>query len=151
MSGLIEAAIPLVTQARELGLDIPIIGGNGFNSPQLMADAGEAAEGVIVGAAWNSRVRQPRERRRSSRPTAAKYGGDPDQFAAQAYTGMYLLDAAVRAGCSADREAIKDNLGGLERRPDARSAASRFDENRDAVSTAAVVQVVEGGIFTVLD
>src|SRR5699024_3000141 len=31
VSGLIEAAIPLVTQARELGIDVPIIGGNGFN------------------------------------------------------------------------------------------------------------------------
>src|SRR5690606_7324818 len=53
VSALIEAAIPLVTQARELGIDVPIIGGNGFNNPQLMKDAGAAAEGVIVGAAWN--------------------------------------------------------------------------------------------------
>src|SRR5690606_21907617 len=54
VSALIEAAVPLVTQARELGIDVPIVGGNGFNNPQLMADAGDAAEGVIVGAAWNS-------------------------------------------------------------------------------------------------
>src|SRR5690606_1265731 len=47
VSALIEAAIPLVTQARELGIEVPIIGGNGFNNPQLMKDAGAAAEGVI--------------------------------------------------------------------------------------------------------
>src|SRR5690606_6263840 len=59
VSALIEAAIPLVTQARELGIDQPIIGGNGFNNPQLMADAGDAAESVIVGAAWNSASDSP--------------------------------------------------------------------------------------------
>ena len=59
VSALIEAAIPLVTQARELGIDVPIIGGNGFNNPRLMADAGDAAEGVVVGAAWNSSSDNP--------------------------------------------------------------------------------------------
>ena len=54
VSALIEAAVPLVTQARELGITEPIIGGNGFNSPALMAGAGEAAEDIIVGASWNS-------------------------------------------------------------------------------------------------
>src|SRR5699024_12636805 len=54
VSGLIEAAIPLVTQAREAGIDVPIIGGNGFNNPQLMADAGDAAAGVGGGAAGTS-------------------------------------------------------------------------------------------------
>lgn len=59
VSSLIEAAIPLVVQARELGIDMPIIGGNGFNTPQFMADAGDAAEGVVVGAAWNSSSDSP--------------------------------------------------------------------------------------------
>ncbi|HET6672467.1 MAG TPA: ABC transporter substrate-binding protein, partial [Agromyces sp.] len=54
VSALIEAAVPLVTQAREIGIEVPIIGGNGFNSPALIEGAGDAAEGVIVGAAWNS-------------------------------------------------------------------------------------------------
>jgi branched-chain amino acid transport system substrate-binding protein len=61
VSALIEAALPLVTQARELGITEPIIGGNGFNSPALTAGAGEAAEDIIVGAAWNSA--EPREHR----------------------------------------------------------------------------------------
>ena len=109
MSGLIEAAVPLVTQARELGIEVPIVGGNGFNSPALMKDAGEAAEGVIVGAAWNSASENP-ENAAFLEAYEAKYDAAPDQFAAQAYAGMQLIDEAVRAGCSADREAIKENL-----------------------------------------
>jgi branched-chain amino acid transport system substrate-binding protein len=147
VSGLIEAAIPLVTQARELGLDVPIIGGNGFNSPQLMADAGEAAEGVIVGAAWNS-ASESAENAAFLEAFRAKHDGDPDQFAAQAYTGMILVDAAVREGCSADREAIQENLGGLKDIPTPLGSFS-FEEREP--QHPAVVQIVEGGAFTVLD
>jgi len=147
VSGLIEAAIPLVTQARELGLEMPIIGGNGFNSPQLMADAGEAAEGVVVGAAWNSSS-ESAENAAFLEAFRAKHGGDPDQFAAQAYTGMILVDAAVREGCSADRAAIQESLGGLSDIP---TPLGSFSFAEREPQHPAVVQVVEGGAFTVLD
>lgn len=147
VSGLIEAAIPLVTQARELGIDVPIIGGNGFNSPQLMADAGQAAEGVIVGAAWNSASESP-ENAAFLEAFKAKHNGDPDQFAAQAYTGLILVDAAVRAGCSGDRKAIQESLGESEDIPTPLGSFSF--ENREPQHPA-VVQVVKGGTFTVLD
>src|SRR5688572_8307241 len=148
VSALIEAAIPLVTQARELGIDVPIIGGNGFNNPRLMADAGEAAEGVVVGAAWNSSSDNP-ENAAFLEAFEAKYDAAPDQFAAQAYAGLKLVDEAVRSGCSADREAVKEGLGQLENVPTVLGEFS-LDENRDAVHPA-VVQVVQDGEFTVLE
>jgi branched-chain amino acid transport system substrate-binding protein len=148
VSALIEAAIPLVTQARELGIEVPIIGGNGFNNPRLMADAGDAAEGVVVGAAWNSSSDNP-ENAAFLKAFEAKYDTAPDQFAAQAYAGLKLVDEAVRSGCSADREAVKEGLGQLENVPTVLGEFS-LDENRDAVHPA-VVQIVEGGKFTVLE
>ncbi|MCZ2820368.1 ABC transporter substrate-binding protein [Modestobacter sp. VKM Ac-2977] len=148
VSGLIEAAVPLVTQARELGIDVPIIGGNGFNNPQLMADAGEAAEGVIVGAAWNSSSDNP-ENQAFLEAYEAEYGAQPDQFAAQAYTGLKLVDQAVRANCSAERDDIQEALGQIENLPTVLGEFS-IDENRDA-DHPAVVQVVQNGEFAVLD
>ena len=147
VSGLIEAAIPLVTQARQLGIDVPIIGGNGFNSPQLMADAGEAAEGVIVGAAWNSASEGP-ENAEFLEAFREMHGSDPDQFAAQAYTGLMLVDEAVRAGCSAERDAIRDNLAELQDVPTPLGSFS-FEEREP--QHPAVVQVVEDGEFAVLE
>jgi branched-chain amino acid transport system substrate-binding protein len=147
VSGLIEAAIPLVTQARQAGIDVPIIGGNGFNSPQLMADAGEAAEGVIVGAAWNS-ASEGAENAEFLEAYRAEHGSDPDQFAAQAYTGMLLVDEAVRAACSAERDALRDSLGELQDVPTPLGSFS-FEEREP--QHPAVVQVVEGGQFTVLE
>jgi branched-chain amino acid transport system substrate-binding protein len=148
VSALIEAAIPLVTQARELGIDVPIIGGNGFNNPRLMADAGQAAEGVVVGAAWNSASDNP-ENTAFLADFEAEYGSQPDQFAAQAYAGLMLVDQAVRANCAADRESLKQALGELENVPTVLGEFS-IDENRDAVHPA-VVQVVRNGTFAVLE
>jgi branched-chain amino acid transport system substrate-binding protein len=148
VSALIEAAIPLVTQARELGIDVPIIGGNGFNNPKLMADAGEAAEGVVVGAAWNSASDNPL----NADFIAAyeeKYGASPDQFAAQAYAGLMIIDEAVRSGCSGERDAVKEGLAGIQDFETVLGTLS-INENRDAEHEA-VVQIVEDGTFAVLE
>ncbi|WP_256842445.1 ABC transporter substrate-binding protein [Ornithinimicrobium cryptoxanthini] len=147
VSGLIEAAIPLVTQARELGLDMPIIGGNGFNNPQLMADAGDAAEGVVVGAAWNSASDNP-ENADFLSSYEEKFGSGPDQFAAQAYAAMTIIDHAVREGCDGSREAIKAGLGNITDLPTVLGSIS-INADRDAEHDA-VVQVVKDGKFTVL-
>lgn len=148
VSALIEAAIPLVTQARELGIDVPIVGGNGFNNPQLMADAGDAAEGVVVGAAWNSASDNP-ENTAFLADFEEKYGTPPDQFAAQAFTGLMLVDTAVRSSCSGERDAIKEGLGTIDGVPTVLGDLT-INEARDAEHEA-VVQIVEDGTFAVLD
>lgn len=148
VSGLIEAAIPLVTQARELGIDVPIVGGNGFNNPQLMADAGQAAEGVVVGAAWNSASDNP-ENIDFLEAYEAEFGSLPDQFAAQAYAAMTMIDVAVRENCSGERDDIRAGLNTVTDLPTVLGEVS-IDDNRDTEHEA-VVQLVDGGMFTVLD
>ncbi|GAB4083619.1 hypothetical protein GCM10028784_02490 [Myceligenerans cantabricum] len=149
VSALIEAAIPLVTQARETGLTVPVVGGNGFNNPQLMADAGEAAEGVVVGAAWNSGSTQNDLNTEFLAAYEEEYGKAPDQFAAQAYTGLMTVDAAVRAECSGDPESIKEGLGTIDGL-DTVLGSLTINEDRDAEHEA-VVQVVSDGQFVALD
>ena len=148
VSALLDAAVPLVTQAREIGIDTPIVGGNGFNSPALIKGAGEAAEGVIVGAAWNS-ASDNEQNVKFIEDYTAEFSSAPDQFSAQAYAGMQIIDHAVRAGCSADREDIKTNLGEIKNVPTVLGDVS-LNENRDAVHDA-LVQVVRDGKFAILE
>ncbi|MGM7697597.1 ABC transporter substrate-binding protein [Microbacterium sp. A84] len=148
VSALIEAAIPLVTQARELGIDQPIIGGNGFNNPQLMADGGDAAEGVIVGAAWNSASDSP-ENTDFMAAFEEKYGSAPDQFAAQAYTGLKVIDHAVRINCSGERTDVQD---GLTQVKDLATPLGSLTINADRdAEHPAVVQIVKDGAFAVMN
>ena len=148
VSALLDAAVPLVTQAREIGIDTPIVGGNGFNSPALIKGAGDAAEGVIVGAAWNS-ASDNEQNVKFIEDYTAEFSSAPDQFSAQAYAGMQIIDHAVRAGCSADREDIKTNLGEIKNVPTVLGDVS-LNENRDAVHDA-LVQVVRDGKFAILE
>ncbi|MDR3632116.1 MAG: ABC transporter substrate-binding protein [Desulfocapsaceae bacterium] len=149
VSALVEEASGIVIQARQLGIpaSIPIIGGNGFNSPALLANAGEAAEGVMMGAAWNASSILPLNKKFVEAFTA-KYGHPPDQFAAQAYAGVYLACEAVkRAGSATDHKAIRKAMSEIK---DLDTVLGKFSftPERDADHTP-VVQVVKGGKFAV--
>jgi branched-chain amino acid transport system substrate-binding protein len=147
-SALVEEASGIVSQARTLGIpqSVRIIGGNGFNSPALIKNAGEAAEGVLVGAAWNVTSTSPLNKKFVESYTA-RYGNPPDQFAAQAYTGVHIVHEAIRKAGSTDRKAIRDALRGIKELETALGRFS-FTEGRDA-DHAPVVQEVKGGRFVV--
>jgi branched-chain amino acid transport system substrate-binding protein len=149
VSALVEEASGIVSQARQLGIPptVPIIGGNGFNSPSLIKNAGKASENVIVGAAWNESSSNPLNQG-FVRAYTAKFGAPPDQFAAQAYAAVYIvLDALKRAGATDNRKALREALtrvGVL----DTVLGKFSFTKGRDADYTP-VVQTVKGGAFTV--
>ncbi len=148
VSALAEEGALIIGQARDLGLDVPVIGGNGFNSPAIIANAGDAAEGTVVGAAWNSASDTPNNQEFISAFEDA-YGSSPDQFAAQAYTGMDIIAAAVEQACSADPSAIRDALANLDPISTVLGEFS-FTDNRDA-DHPAVVQVIRDGAFQILE
>ncbi|MDR3554205.1 MAG: ABC transporter substrate-binding protein [Syntrophobacteraceae bacterium] len=149
VSALVEEASGIVSQARQLGIpaSVPIIGGNGFNSPSLIKNAGKASENVIVGAAWNESSSNPLNQG-FVRAYTAKFGAPPDQFAAQAYAAVYIvLDALKRAGSTDNRKALREALtrvGGL----DTVLGKFSFTKGRDA-DYAPVVETVKDGAFTV--
>ncbi len=147
-SALINEATQIVTQARQLGIQSTIIGGNGFNAPALINNAGAAAEGVIVGAAWNSANDIP-ENKKFIEAYKAKYNADPDQFAAQAYSGVYIIaDAMKAAGPNVDRKTLRDALANVR---DVKTPLGpfKFTSGRDA-DHPPVIQVVKDGKFDIL-
>jgi branched-chain amino acid transport system substrate-binding protein len=148
-SALVEEASGIVNQARQLGIPktIRIIGGNGFNSPALIKNAGEASEGVIVGAAWNISSTNPLNVKFVDDYTK-KYSHPPDQFAAQAYAGVQIAYQAAKNGGTADnRKSIRDAMVKIKGM-DTLLGKFSFTEGRDA-DHSPVVQEVKGGKFAV--
>jgi branched-chain amino acid transport system substrate-binding protein len=150
VSALVEEASGIIGQARQLGIPatVPIIGGNGFNSPALIKNTGEAGEGVMMGAAWNASSTLPLNKKFVEAFTA-KYGNPPDQFAAQAYAGVHIAyDAIKKAGSTTDHKAIRKALTKIK---DLDTVLGKFSftSERDAGCTP-VVQIVKGAKFTVL-
>ncbi len=151
VSALVEEATGIVIQARQLGIpySVPIIGGNGFNSPALIKNAGSAAEGVMMGAAWNASSSLPLNKKFVEAFTA-KYGNPPDQFAAQAYAGVFIAHKAIEmAGSTKNHKAIRNAMARIK---DLDTVLGKFSftPDRDAGCTP-VVQIVKGGKFVVLE
>ncbi|MEL6405780.1 MAG: ABC transporter substrate-binding protein [Chloroflexota bacterium] len=146
-SALAAEGVQIIVQARELGYTGPIIGGNGLNSPAIIENAGEDAEGVIVGAAWNSVSDNPLSVQFVADFEEA-YGSAPDQFATQAYTGAWLMATAIRCANSTDSAAIRDALAGIADF-DSPLGMFSFAEDRNPIHDP-VVQIVEEGAFGVL-
>jgi len=106
-----SVAAPILIQARQHGLNnLPIIGSNAFNSDTVLRSAGDAAEGLIVGGAWSAANPSARNQQ-FIQSYRARYGVDPDQLAAQAYTGVYILATAIHdAQTATDPRAVRDAL-----------------------------------------
>ena len=104
-------AAQILIQARALGLkNLPIVGSNAFNSDAVLRAAGDAAEGLIVGSAWSAANPSARNQQ-FIQSYRARYGVDPDQLAAQAYTGVYILATAIHdAQTASDPRAVRDAL-----------------------------------------
>lgn len=156
VSALAGPARMILQQARnDVGIDpaVPIIGGNGFNSPPVLKGAGSAAEGLVVGAAWNPNSADPASTRFVAGYTRAT-GKAPDQFAAQSYAGVYILhDAIKRANVQGKslenaRTAIRDALKSTDKVATVLGAFS-FTDKRDA-SHPPVVQIVKDGKLEIL-
>ena len=142
VSALAENASGIVSQARQLGFNVPIMGGNGFNSPAFIKNAGPAAEGVYVGTAWNRVSNDPANREFLA--IMKERNVDPDQFAAQAYTGVLVIAEAIRqSGMKGDRESIKAGFAKVKDLPTPLGKFS-FLENRDGNHEPAVQQVKDG-------
>lgn len=149
VSALAAEATQIITQARQLGYTGPIIGGNGFNSPAVIEQSGEDAEGLIVGGAWN--IGNPNPTASSEQfveAFVAVTGNQPDQFAAQAYSGAWMVAAAIRCADSVDRTAVRDSLGTLPEMELPLGLFS-FDEAGEPVHEP-IAQIVQDGAFVPL-
>jgi branched-chain amino acid transport system substrate-binding protein len=141
-----HSAASILVQARQHGpANIPIIGSSSFNSDTVLRSAGDAAEGLIVGSAWSA-ANPSALNQQFIQSYHARYGVDPDQLAAQAYTGVFILATALRdAGSTSDPRAMRDALERI-RNLDTPLGMFSFDDARDAMYPPSV-QIVRRGRF----
>ena len=88
------AATDLIKSLRRNGFNGPILGGNAFNSATSSKIAGADGKGAQSAAAWYA-GNESEENQEFIQDYRTAYGEEPDQFAAQAYTGVQLLAEAL--------------------------------------------------------
>ena len=147
VSALADNAAAIVSQARQQGWTGPILGGNGFNSPAFIKNAGPAAEGILVGTSWDSSSQSPANQKFLAAMKAK--GVNPDQFSAQAYTGLHILAEAIKQ--SGGKGGRDDILAGLGKVKDLDTPLGKFSFTaaRDAQHEPSV-QTVKDGKFQIV-
>lgn len=143
VAGFYQEGALIIKKAREMGMNQPIIGNNGFNSPQYIKQAGDAADGTLVATPWNP-DRKSEKAKHFREAFVAKYGHEPDQFAAQTYDAFYIMHkAAEESGSTTDRKKFRDALAKIKNFEGA-TGKFEFDENRDPKMDLDVLEIKNG-------
>ncbi|MBC7444968.1 MAG: ABC transporter substrate-binding protein, partial [Polaromonas sp.] len=114
LSALLAEGAPIMVQARQIGLNMPFIGGNGMNSVKVFDLAKDKSDGLYVGSPW-SIENQSDANRKFVVAYTARFKTAPDQFAAQAYDALNISTLAIRkvtlgSDLAANRIALRDTL-----------------------------------------
>lgn len=133
--------IPLQAgQAREMGLDLPIIGADAWGP--LEADDLVDLEGSFFSTHYATDIASPVAQAFVASYEAA-YGQVPDDVAALTYDAFGLLFEAIRSQGKADSESIRNGLASI-RRYEGVTGVMEFQSTGDPVKSAVILKI-EGG------
>ena len=159
-SCLAEEAANIILQTRSLGMKQPFIGGNGFNSPKLFDIAKDAADNTLMGSPWSAENPSAANKQFIA-DYKAKFGAEPDQFAAQAYDALQIAAEGIKkiklsGDINKDRMALRDALPGIKFEGATGKFSFRHAAPKDGKEAGydaqqdAIVNIAKGGKFTLL-
>lgn len=138
-----NAAGKIVKQARELGVNVPLIGSDGWDSPQLVEIAGAKTLNNTYFINHYT-TEDPDERIQAFvKAYKAKHNQTPDALAALAYDGAYILADAIKTSGDASPEKIKEALANIKDFPGITGVVT-LDENHNPIKSAVIIEMKDG-------
>jgi branched-chain amino acid transport system substrate-binding protein len=136
-----SAAALMAKQARGLGITVPFVGADGWDSAEFTKLGGEAVEGGYFCNHYSPEDPRPIVQN-FVKKYAETYGATPDALATLAYdAALILIDSLQRAG-SLDGAAIRDAISATDL--ECVSGQITFDEFGDPLKKAAIIKVQDG-------
>ncbi len=133
----------ICVQAKQLGLDVPLFGGDGWESEKLFEIGGKAAEGNYLSTHYSPEVSSDLSRKFVDNYKKRWNGKMPDALAACGYdSALVLADAIKRAGTT-DGQKLRDAIAATKSFP-AVTGVITINENRDATKSAVILQIKDG-------
>ncbi|MDO4178751.1 MAG: ABC transporter substrate-binding protein [Phascolarctobacterium sp.] len=142
--GYYEEVSKIIKQAREIGINCPIMGSDGWESPKLAEIAGkDALKDCYYVSAFSADDKDPSVQEFIKKFKDANKK-DPDIFSMQGYNaGLILADAIKRAGEGADGTKIAKAIEETKGLPVA-SGKLTFDEKHNPVMPALIIDFKDG-------
>jgi branched-chain amino acid transport system substrate-binding protein len=132
----------IARQARDLGITVPLFGGDGWESSKLMEIGGPAVEGAYFSTHFSPEEQDP-VKQAFVADFKKTYNEAPDAMAALGYdSAMLLADAIKRAGTT-DGTKVRDALAATKDFAGITGSIT-IDKDRNANKPAVILQVKDG-------
>lgn len=136
----------IAIQARDLGITVPLLGGDGWESPKLIEIGGKALEGCIytnhyfygdTNPVVSSFVQKYKER----------FGQTPDSLAALGYDAMKTLADAMKRATKLDGPSLRDAIGKTKGLVGV-TGTINIGPDRNAIGKSLVIEEIKNGQLT---
>lgn len=105
----------IIKQAREMGIDTPIVGADGFGDAKLVEIAGAGnVSNVFYTGHFSTKAPATDKVEPFIKAFKEKFDKEPSSFNALAYDAVYMVKQAIEDEGSADSSAIKNGLANLK-------------------------------------
>lgn len=132
----------IARQAKELGLNVPLMGGDGWDSPKLKEIGGKAIEGSYFSNHYSEEDQSPHVQKFISE-YKAKFNAVPDGLAAMGYDAAIVLVDALNKAPEMTNTAIRDAIAKTKDFQGVTGVIT-LNEHRDPVKSAVVLKVADG-------
>src|SRR6185436_8310659 len=132
----------IAIQARDLGIRVPLVGGDGWDSPTLTEIGGTSLDGSYFSNHYFFGDPQPRVQE-FVRKIRERHGKNPDANASLGYDALHILARAIREAGSLDRPAIRDRIAATRDYPGV-SGTITMGPDRNPVKPLAIITLEHG-------
>jgi branched-chain amino acid transport system substrate-binding protein len=132
----------IARQAKELGLNVPLMGGDGWDSPKLTEIGGKAIDNSYFSNHYSAEDQSPHIQTFIAAYKKA-YGEIPDGLAAMGYDAMKVLADALNRAPEISRKSVRELLAQTK---DYQGVTGKItiDGERNAIKSAVVLKVADG-------
>lgn len=132
----------IARQARKLGITVPLMGGDGWDSPKLWEIGGEALNDCYLSNHYSVDDPSPKIQQYVAE-YQRRYNQTPDALSALAYDAAHILFDAFRRAGSTDPAKVRDALAQTSGFSGVTGSIT-IDKDRNAVKPAVVLRVKNG-------
>jgi branched-chain amino acid transport system substrate-binding protein len=132
----------IAIQARDLGISVPMVGGDGWDSPTVIQIGGKSVDGCYFSDHYFFDEPRPAVQRFVAE-IRKRSGKNPDANAALGYDALYVLTNAITRAGSLDGKAIRDQIAATKDYQGVSGVIS-MGPNRDPIKPVAMIKI-DGG------
>jgi branched-chain amino acid transport system substrate-binding protein len=143
-SGYYNEVALIAVQARELGISVPLLGGDGWDSASLIEVGGKAMEGCFYSNHFSNEDQSPAIQE-FVKKYEAKHGAKPDAMAALGYDSAKILFDAIKRANSVEGPALRDAIAATKDY-DGITGKISLDSQRNATKPAVILTIKDGKV-----